>query len=561
MKDQVDALFSALTERGCEGARERMPALLAALGQPLDDSLTRKLLNELRAQRCFLAMRTFAAEASLVAEGSLLVFVTRQHAQAMIELGELGDAIGLLEPLIAGLEAGGGSARDRSEAVGLLGRAWKQRFVNAVNGGSRGERELRTAVAAYAKGFDIGWDPAWHGANLVALAARAERDRLTAGTDDSETWARRVLARLEENEPVRWIPWDFASAGEAYLALGDNEQIARHFACYWNLLNADGFALAGTERQLREIWQITSDSPDPLRSSLVVHLEARKLMASRGAANYSPADLTALAAQLRTAAGQAEATYGAGSALPLERVLHLVRIARSVCRVADIHNKERAGTGFLVRGTDLVPPRAGAFLLTNHHVLRGDEATADLLATKDYAASIDVKRAQAEFHFWNEKPETRTIRLADVLRHSFRADADFTVASLADPLPVDLALPLSNDLKPLGSRNVVDPQQRAKVILVGHPKGGDLSFSLSDNEVVDHELDDTPRDRPRRIHYRTPTEPGSSGSPVLHHETLEVVGVHRTGRATPLRDDWPRARTDTIYEANEAVAVRSLMGL
>ena len=115
--------------------------------------------------------------------------------------------------------------------------------------------------------------------------------------------------------------------------------------------------------------------------------------------------------------------------------------------------------------------------------------------------------------------------------------------------------------KPLGSRNVVDARQRAKVFIVGHPKGGDLSFSVSDNEVVDHELDDEPCDRPRRIHYRTPTEPGSSGSPVFHHASLEVVGLHRTGRAKPLRDDWPRARDDEIYEANEAVSMRSLLGL
>jgi Trypsin-like peptidase domain len=102
----------------------------------------------------------------------------------------------------------------------------------------------------------------------------------------------------------------------------------------------------------------------------------------------------------------------------------------------------------------------------------------------------------------------------------------------------------------MGSRNRLDPKQRAKVMVVGHPDGGDLSFS-----VVDHELDDSPCDLPRRIHYRTPTEPGSSGSPVFHHETLEVVGLHRTGRA------WPRANQDEVYEANEAVSMRSLLGL
>ena len=318
---------------------------------------------------------------------------------------------------------------------------------------------------------------------------------------------------------------------------------------------------AGTERQLREIWQITNESPDRLRSSLVLHLEARKVTAAKGTASYSPGDLKGLTAQLRTESEHAEATFGAGSAIPLARMLRLAKSAASVCRISDVNNPGRAGTGFLVRGSDLVPPREGACLLTNHHVLHGDEASVDLLATEDYAGSIEAKWAQAEFHYWNEKAETRTIRVGAILRHSFRAEADFTVACLAEPLPVELALTLSKDLKPLGSRNVVDPQQRAKVILIGHPLGGALSFSVSDNEVVDHELDDNPHTGPRRIHYRTPTERGSSGSPVFHHETLEIVGLHRTGRAKPLRDDWPRSKPDEVYEANEAVAMRSLLGL
>ena len=560
MKDEVEALLSALTEKGCDGARERMPAVLAAVRAPLDAAATRRLLNELRSQRCFAAMRTFASGAAKVADGNLLVEVKRQLAQSMIELGDLGGAIGLLDGLIGELGPGG-PAKDRSEATGLLGRAWKQRFVEAVSGGSTGQDELRAAVDAYSRGYAVDWDPGWHGANLVALAARAGRDGLSAGTDSATTWAQRVLERLDENPRVRWSPWDYAAAGEASLALGDEKSIAAHFACYWNLSNADGFALAGTERQLKEIWQISRDSPDPLRSSLVLHLEARKLTAAKGTASYSPDDLLRLAAQLRTAATRAEATFGAGSAIPLDRVLSLVKCASSVCRISDVNNPSRAGTGFLVRGIDLVPPREGAFVLTNHHVLHGDEAPDDLLATKDYEGSIHARWAQAEFHFWNGKKETRTIRVDGILRHSFRADADFTVASLAEPFPVACALPLSSSLKPLGSRNVVDPRQRAKVILIGHPLGGGLSFSVSDNEVVDHELDDDPRDRPRRIHYRTPTEPGSSGSPVFHHETLEIVGVHRTGRVTPLRDNWPRAKPDEVYEANEAVAVRSLLGL
>jgi len=558
MKEAADALFKALDESGCEGARDEMPRLLAALRAPIDGDLVRHVLDRLRSRRCYAPMLVFAAAAANLADGTLLVHVKRQLAQARIELGLLGEAATLLEGLVQDVEHGG-TSRERSEVTGLLGRVHKQRFVQAAAGGATGEEELRAAVHAYAHVFEL--NPAWHGANIVALAARAKRDGLAAGTDSTETWAQRLLDRLFERARPEWSAWDYASAGEAYLALGRDDEVAECFAQYWNMANADAFSLAGTERQLREIWQIAPDDPDELRSSLLLHLKARQLTAAKGGARYTAVGLQQLATRLRAAAGQAEATFGAGSAIPLDRVLRLLDRAKSVCRIVDANDPDRAGTGFLVSGADLCPPLDGVYVLTNHHVLHGGEATDALLASPEYAGSIDVGQALAEFHYWNGLPQKHAIKLAKVERHSPRSQADFALAALAEPVAASLALPLSRVPKPLGSRNVVDARQRAEVIIVGHPKGGDLSFSVSDNEVVDHELDDDPCDRPRRIHYRTPTEPGSSGSPVFHRRSLEVVGLHRTGRAKPLRDDWPRARDDEIYEANEAVSMRSLLGL
>ena len=408
--------------------------------------------------------------------------------------------------------------------------------MQAVAGGETGAKELRAAIAAYSRVFDQ--DPAWHGANIVALVARAERVGIAVETDAAAIWARRLLASLDEKARPEWSPWDYASAGEAYLALEDRDNVADCFARYWNMSNVDAFALAGTQRQLREIWQITSDSPDKFEASLLLHLEARKLTASKGGARYSAADLQRLETQLRKASGQAEATFGAGSAIPLERVLRLLNMAKSVCRIADLDDPDRSGTGFLVRGRDFSPPLDGMFVLTNHHVLHGDEASDQLLADPDYRGSIHFSRAVAEFHYWGGAPVTQKLKFGAVCRHSERSIADFALAPLSEAVPDDLALPLATAPKPLGSRNIVDAKQRAKVIVVGHPSGRELSFSLSDNEVVDHELDDNPRSQPRRIHYRTPTAPGSSGSPVFHDKTLEVLGLHRSGRVKPLRDDW-----------------------
>lgn len=556
MKEEVDGMLKALGESGCQGAQDCMPALLAAIRSPIDPGLTRIVLDALRSQRCFALMRIFAEQAARAADGGLLVYVKRQLAQSQIELGLLDDAIALLEGLAQDV-AHGGSSRDRSEVTGLLGRALKQQFVMAVSAGGKGEDELRAAVRPSIQVYDL--DPSWHGANVVALAARAERDGIALDTDSAESWARRLLDDLQDKGRPAWGPWDYAAAGEAYLALGMRDQVADCFAHYWNMANVDAFALGGTKRQLQEIWQIGSASHDEFLSSLLLHLEARRVCASRGSACYSPADLVRIAARLEEASGRAEATFGAGSAIPLRKLLDLIGRARAVCRITDPYQPSKGGSGFLVDGADLSPRLEGVFVLTNHHVLHGREASDDLLASEDYKGAMDVQRAEAEFSFWGGEAKSRTVKLDEVVRHSPRGEADFALASVREDLPSECALRPSRAPKPLGSRNVVDPRQKAKVFVVGHPGGNTLSFSVSDNEIVDHELDDDPCDHPRRIHYRAPTEPGSSGSPVLHGETLEVIGLHRSGRVGPMRDDWPRARPDEIYEANEAVSMRALV--
>ena len=60
---------------------------------------------------------------------------------------------------------------------------------------------------------------------------------------------------------------------------------------------------------------------------------------------------------------------------------------------------------------------------------------------------------------------------------------------------------------PAGSRTWTEIPPRAYII--GHPRGlSTPQFSLQDNVLLDH--DD------RFLHYRSPTEPGSSGSPVFN---------------------------------------------
>jgi V8-like Glu-specific endopeptidase len=74
--------------------------------------------------------------------------------------------------------------------------------------------------------------------------------------------------------------------------------------------------------------------------------------------------------------------------------------------------------------------------------------------------------------------------------------------------------------------------------VIGYPLGEYLAFSLQDNKIVgaSDEL----------LHYRSPTRPGSSGSPLFDSE-WQLVGLHHAGKENLARIDDP----DATYAANE----------
>jgi V8-like Glu-specific endopeptidase len=81
---------------------------------------------------------------------------------------------------------------------------------------------------------------------------------------------------------------------------------------------------------------------------------------------------------------------------------------------------------------------------------------------------------------------------------------------------------------------------------MGHPGGRDLEFSLHDNRLLACSAS--------HAHYRTPTEGGSSGSPVFDSDGWEAVALHHAGSDAMPRLDDPRA----TYRANEGILVAAL---
>jgi V8-like Glu-specific endopeptidase len=91
---------------------------------------------------------------------------------------------------------------------------------------------------------------------------------------------------------------------------------------------------------------------------------------------------------------------------------------------------------------------------------------------------------------------------------------------------------------------LIDP--KTKAFVVGHPRGSGLQISLHDSVLLDID------DEERLLHYRTPTDPGNSGSPVFNRN-WEVIAVHHGGSAA-----MPRLRGEGSYEANEGVALSAV---
>jgi hypothetical protein len=101
-----------------------------------------------------------------------------------------------------------------------------------------------------------------------------------------------------------------------------------------------------------------------------------------------------------------------------------------------------------------------------------------------------------------------------------------------EPYPIVPALP--------------DRNSERRLYVVGHPLGGGLSFSLQDNLLLD--WDD------RRVHYRTPTEPGSSGSPVFDDQ-WRLVALHHAGRSDMRKLNGKPG----TYEANEGINILAIV--
>jgi len=510
----VDRLAAAVSsyDRPSSAAITRELIAFARSEDGVDASTARRALHCLRKKRYFDLM--LAAGDALIQAGQDDPSVRGLYAQALIDTGSVTAATSVLERLI---DDCAGQPQAEAEARGLLGRAHKQSYVDG-NGRSAVRRRslLASALASYYSAYVASpGRNGWHGINSAALLARAGRDGVAIdGFPDGQRIARDVLNSVETaDEQGNASGFDFATAAEACVALDRFDDALRYLNRYVEEKTTDAFEIASTLRQLEQVWGFQPGDGTP-GSPLVVFLRAHLLRRQDGGSidaqastiGVPPADASVL-----------QRVLGAESYVPLEWYAEGAERARAVARIG-IHRTTGFGTGFVVSAGQLDETLQESWLLvTNEHVLSLDNR--DALRPEQAVVTFEALDGGRETYrpsvLWSSRELDVTIS---------RLDRDVTGIK---PMPFAAALPL------------LDPPSRLYVI--GHPLGGTLSFSLDDNVLLDH--------ADPLVHYRTPTERGSSGSPVFNRQ-WELVALHHAG-GTGMRRLHPVAGESETYPANE----------
>lgn len=468
---------------------------------------------------------------ALLGHGLNDAVIKRQFAQALVDRDSPAAARLIYQGI---LDDPSTPDAERPEALGGVGRCYKQLYVlDQVP--SRQARHLPAALAAYREAYDANHANYWHGINLVALLARAARDGVELeGVPDpaaaAADTAREVRDLVLRDEPPPG-PWELATACEAGVALGDHDLAVARATMLVSRKDADTFTLASLLRQLVELWQLNTDElPGQI---LVPLLRSAVLGRDGGTVVVDPrdarADRSARIAGYESATGEnLEKVLGRERFQGMAWWLTGLERCRAVARI-ESRFSDAIGTGFLVDGKQLSPHLPDLVLVTNGHVLPEDLPYDDACAVFHglVGEAESTRRSFDIVNWWWYQP-------------SKAPGLDVTILEL-DAYPAGVTpIPLSSTMPRL------EAQTRPRAYVIGHPSGWDTpQFSLQDNLLIDY--DD------RLVHYRSPTEPGSSGSPVFD-ASWRLIAVHHAGGL-----ETPKLRGEGgTYPANEGISVPAI---
>jgi hypothetical protein len=519
---------------------EKLISFLRASDEPYPEKEAKQILGELRRKRYFDLMIEVADV--LIQSGQCAPVVQRQHAQALLDEGRISAGLAVLHDLEKECRKGK-NANELAEAVGLIGRAHKQAYIDAGQDQPPGkaiQSEIVSAIAAYA-GVYKKTEKIWHGINTVALLKRAERDGVPVANShgDANAISKTILNSIEARKRSRKKDqqadlWDFATAGEACLALGEYGKALEWILEYTNeeaaaKWGADAFEYASTLRQFEEVWQL--DSADPAQAKILHVLREALLRSEGGELNIVDAAKEIASAAELAADKNFEKVLGEDRYKTFQWYKMGLDRAQGVAKIVNRVGTAQ-GTGFLVRGSDIHPGITDEWvLLTNAHVVSDDP-------NEQAAIPSSLPSDDARIRFEARPGSIQEYRVAELVFTSPRTELDCTVLRLTPAPKLDEPFPISKYPPRL------DGKQR--VYVIGHPRGGGLSFSIHDNKLLNFVEP--------KVHYRAPTEGGSSGSPVFT-QSWDLLALHHAGSL----EMGKLGGEPGTYPANEGIYFQSIL--
>jgi V8-like Glu-specific endopeptidase len=499
----------------------------------------KKLIEDLRNQRQFEPLvevaTTYNANAPYDADIAIWL------AQGLIELGKVEDARILLVDIAA--KALATPPRAYIEAKGLLGRSWKQTFFDAPDKSSAHAKEaISNSLTEYKACYDA--EPggsAWAAGNLLALSDFARRHGIVAAADfEPHALALKVLTALDATPIGKRDNWYHASRAEAYLAMGDLDAVEMHIGAYVRDAKTTAFALGGTLRQFTELWEL--DQQGERGHGIVEALRAALLAKEGGRLEMSSDQVRESLDAPRPPDSQLQKILGAGGLVKYDWLVKGLTTAQSVGVISHAASG-RLGTGFLVRGGDMIPALGDELIVvTNAHVI-SDPPEPNAIVFSDAIIAFEAVDSKRSYEF------------TGVVWQSPIKKLDCALLRLKEQPAGIKPLAIAANIAPIPK---TDAEARPRVYVIGYPGGRDLAFSIQDNEMLDHEAppEGLPAD-PSACHvqYRAPTEPGSSGSPVFEAAQWRVIALHHAG-AEAMRKLNGKPGT---WAANEGIWIQSIV--
>jgi hypothetical protein len=513
-----------------------------------------RIMQQLRNKRMFSLMQKVGD--ALIQTGRHTYKIRRLYAQALIDQNNLTAAIAVLKELVTDTSNAPGDDADakleNTEARGLSGRVYKQLYVNSKSPNTNHSIGfIKEAIKFYLDVYIT--EPeirTWHGINAAALLKRADADNIQlSGFPSAHKLAGSILQSIQNryDDKAKVDAWDFATAAEACVVLNKPDEALEWMSGYARMPDCDAFELASTLRQLEEVWRLNMNSETGrllmplLRAELLkreggnIIINVDEIKQQNAVANIIDEKYNVIIKPVNDKSEiKLEKVFGADSFKTYKWYMTGVDRCQAVARIGTDSSKG-FGTGFLLKGSALHESLGEEpILITNAHVVSND------LTDK----ALNSEAAIIIFEALNRDEE---FRISEIIWSSPKTYLDATIIRFKKEDQERLK-ELTKNIKIYPVTEYLpapDPDDAQRIYIIGHPFGGTLQLSFQDNILLDHE--------DPKIHYRTPTAGGSSGSPVFNQQ-WDLIGLHHAGSAEmPCLNNKPG-----VYEANEGIWIQAI---